>query len=137
MFALLSIYLIILWSQRDFLFTEALVGNTNNVRFILENEYPPVACIAEYNTNPTLGMTFICTGVFISSTHVLTVEHCLYNIQSNKVQVLVGPGELSRSVTYSSIWWISFNQWASSNHLLPVISNNDISIIKKRKVSYY
>jgi hypothetical protein len=120
-------------NQYPFIYSEAIVGNPNKIRSLHENENPDVVCISEYNP-ASANITMLCTGVLVSQTHILTVESCLQNVAANRLEILVGPGDLSRSTSYYSMWWLSFDSWSEQNNRPITTPNNNIAIIK---VSYF
>jgi hypothetical protein len=71
--------------------------------------------------------------VLISSTHVLTAEHCLENLNDQMIEILIGSGKLSQSISYYLLWWYTYNQWISDNGLKKTTSYNDIAVIKVNK----
>jgi hypothetical protein len=121
-------------NQYDFTYSEAIVGATNIIRPVTHNEYPPAVCISEYNNEVPNSFHMLCTGVLVSQTHILTVESCLQNVAANRIEFLIGPGDLSRSTSYYSMWWLSFNSWSEQNNRPIITPNNNIAIIK---VSYF
>jgi V8-like Glu-specific endopeptidase len=117
----------------NFTYIDAIIGSSDKIRSIFENEYPPVVCL-EYMAVDTNIKSILCSGVLITQSHVLTVEHCITHLSYSILEVLVGPGELSQTVSYYPIWWISFNQWASTRRPNRIEAYNDIAILK---VNYY
>jgi secreted trypsin-like serine protease len=108
---------------------EALIGRS--VREVEEGEFPNVVCIARYSIHPNLLQYNIkCTGTLVSRDHILTSDHCFQNMGLRSLYVLVGSRDLRQTTRHYIYWWLTFNNWASTQDMEIEFDTNDIAIIK-------
>jgi V8-like Glu-specific endopeptidase len=112
--------------------TSALLGV--KVRNAQLNEFPSVVALSAYYKNEPMDRQAICTGTFISDTHVLSSEHCLETIDNISFQILAESIDIRNAVAYLPCWWTSFDQWSIATNRDIQFTDNDIFIIK---VNYY
>jgi secreted trypsin-like serine protease len=107
---------------------EALIGE--NIRSAEEYEFPFIVAITKYYVEHGWESRYTCTGSLISTTDVLTSEHCLTAEELNRIHILIGSSFLDSATRYYPMWWITFDQWAAYNNHEIVHNSNDIAILK-------
>jgi secreted trypsin-like serine protease len=95
-----------------------------------------VACLIKYIPNASWETVLFCSGTFISTTHVLTAEHCSNGLATSPIQVALKARNMEYGVRFNPIWWLSYEQWM--NNLGRVFNSvvNDILIIKVNYLYY-
>jgi secreted trypsin-like serine protease len=107
---------------------EALIGE--NVRSAAENEFPFIVAIAKYSIEHNSKVRYTCAGSLLSTTDVLTSEHCLMSKEISGIYVYAGSSYLDCTTRHYSLWWLTFDQWAIKNNYEIIHTFNDIAIVK-------
>jgi hypothetical protein len=119
---------LILDIEFNFIIVKAIIGY--EVRPAQPNEFPALVGIANHVPHSPLNQRLVCTGTLITADHVLSSQHCFYNIEYNHLEIIIGSHDLRLGNIYFPIWGISFDNWAEVNNIVRPCDDNDIAILK-------
>ncbi|XP_011495557.1 PREDICTED: chymotrypsin-2-like [Ceratosolen solmsi marchali] len=102
-----------------------------NVRFAREGEFPFVVSITNtIQNNQRPEANHVCTGTLVSKRDVVTADHCVSTFTDQTITIIAGSHDIRHGTRYGVLWWLSYNQFSTIQHSIPVYEHNDITMIR-------
>ncbi|KAJ8667263.1 hypothetical protein QAD02_008925 [Eretmocerus hayati] len=114
---------------------ESLIGK--NVEKADKEHFRYVVSVGIKNLRSELRLSQTCTGVAITSKHVLTTSHCIEHTKPEDVEILAGSIDI-RELTdkkdrYDVLRWTTYEMWAKKRGDTPRFEENDVVIIEVKR----